>query len=582
MALAAPTNITISDKVFFPSSPSPYGSWDGNLSATVAWTNNEVGNHVIEVYVNDNLKATCEQGTTFIVTNLLSLSQQTYSATVTIKVRAISPSDFSSYTTQTFSLSKHDPVVFPTPSISGRNIVWGKWGGNLVQSTIPKIPNYEDFDPLFLIKGIDGRTFFNKRLSVEEIASGQLALPNSLIEGKTYIVEYYYVTTDVVYPFGVLLKTIQKNFYFTAPAPVATFEASVVSQATVLKNESISLELKSNYEATWTIVSGAPSGAAIQDHPASWGDGGGRINYIIAPLERWLVITPTISGSYTIVLKAVRNSDNAELTMTTVLTVVDAWPKTTISSSGTLEKNGISVKAGDSVNLAFVANPADADWKAVGLPNGLTIVDGVISGKANRAGVFYASITAKGRTGNYMESDPIVIKFTVTVGDTVLDDGTAAARSPWLLMQWELIDLHVVARTRDVQSTMFSGGMLRIKSGDALKFGIFFVDAYDQVFAMAPDRLRISIRRNNNLDEAIVLATGLPPTQETEAQSGQVYYTLEAVTDDVAREQIEEWIEEAKKNDPLPCLADIDWTLDGKTYSSKSFPVALELDVTRP
>jgi len=48
------------------------------------------------------------------------------------------------------------------------------------------------------------------------------------------------------------------------------------------------------------------------------------------------------------------------------------------------------------------------------------------------------------------------------------------------------------------------------------------------------------------------------------------------------REVALEWAEDNGKNEPLPCVADLDWTKDGKVYSSRTFPVLLELDVTRP
>ncbi len=173
------------------------------------------------------------------------------------------------------------------------------------------------------------------------------------------------------------------------------------------------------------------------------------------------------------------------------------------------------------------------------------------------------------------------MKFTITTGTGVVTDNLSAQeRSPWLLNQWELTDLHVIARTRAVESTLFDEGFLRVKLGDALNFAVLFVDSANEVFALAPTQLRLTIRKADNLDDLIIFKSATPPTSAT--TEGQTYYLMPVTTGNREREVALEWAEENGKNEPLQCVADLDWTYDGKVYSSRSFPVLLELDVARP
>jgi hypothetical protein len=215
---------------------------------------------------------------------------------------------------------------------------------------------------------------------------------------------------------------------------------------------------------------------------------------------------------------------------------------------------------------------------------------GVISGSPETAGTYFASIIARG--GKTEFSDPLNIRFVVTPATTPGGTtpggttpgggtgGTPAQRSPWLLLQWELTDLHILVRSRAVESTLFEAGELRIKLGDALNFAVFFVDSSQAVFALAPTQLRMTIRKADNLDDLIIFKSAAPPTAVE--QDGQTYYAMPITTGNREREVVLEWVEENGKNEPLKCVADLDWTKDGKLYSSRTFPVLLELDVTRP
>jgi hypothetical protein len=339
------------------------------------------------------------------------------------------------------------------------------------------------------------------------------------------------------------------------------------------------MELVASRRATWTIesVQNANGSAAslpefgIEYDPPVFGTAG--------PERAYLVGSPSTAGVFRFIMSARNGSETALATGT--VSFVASLPRTTISTSNTITRDGWKAKAGDELSLAFSSTPPIAVWTATGLPPGVRLnQDGTIIGRFTKGGNYLATISAQG-IGAYDPSLPTTIKFTIEgEGTTVLEDYSAAGRSPWLLAEWQLIDLHVLARSREVQSTMFEGGALRIKVGDALNFGIFFVDAASSVFELAPSRLRLTIRKADNREDLMIFKAADPPVA---VQSNlQTYYELNVVTGGREREVALEWAEENAKNDPLKCVADLDWVVGGKNYSSRTFPVLLELDVTRP
>jgi hypothetical protein len=258
---------------------------------------------------------------------------------------------------------------------------------------------------------------------------------------------------------------------------------------------------------------------------------------------------------------------------------VDSLPRTTIATNSTISREGIDARVGESVNLSLAATPSVATWRSEGLPPGVTIdANGMIGGIPTQAGVFFASVTAQAE--EYDVSLPLTIRFVVGVGTTPLSSA-ASQRIPWLLTEWNLTDLQVLARSREVQSTFLEGaGGLRIKLGDDVSFVVFFVGPTDDVFAMSPETLRLTVRTEKNLDDVLVFKSATPPVAVV--REGMTYYEMNVRTGNRERELALEWVEEKDANTALPCVADLDWTKDGKVYSSRSFPMLLELDVTRP
>lgn len=599
MALAAPTNITISRLYrvmgqnqfvqnigsFPPKSFSIYGN--------ISWTNLETENHAVVLTVNGResvllRSATVATDVLLGVWNVPEVSAKTASISVVLK----SANETSQTTTANISVNGAAGGSFNDPmTTDGSNIVLPNWSGVVI-------------GPFFQLQ-VGLANALRERLVA--LSSGQAEM-GGIIQGLTYRAirtfhaaqlgtrtytydrgpgyasAYRFITRSAYQPIGVnweqttsvtefLFPSISQTLFFVAPAPVALFYAENITTR-ILRGTRIRLKLEANYRATWAITAGNPGGFSIEYNPPDFGTATN------GPDEAFLVGVPANSGSFTVSLTATRWGTSSPAAATANLTVVDTLPRTTIGSNASLARDGVITATGDTVNIALQSTPTGARWESTGLPPGVFIDQfGTISGVPTRPGSFLASITAQAM--DFETSLPLTIKFNVGTGTTPVDSSAATLRAPWLLGQWELTDLQVVARSRDVQSTMFDGnGQLRIKLGDAINFAVFFVDQNNAVFALNPARLRLTIRKADNLDDLIILKSSTPPTAAE--QDGQTYYLMPVTTGNREREVALEWAEENGKNDPLECVADLDWIVDGKLYSSRTFPVLLELDVTRP
>jgi hypothetical protein len=344
---------------------------------------------------------------------------------------------------------------------------------------------------------------------------------------------------------------------FLAPQPEGPFTAEPVEE-TVVKNRPFRFELIATHRAVWEFRTTPPTGVSIQQDLA-FGTG---LAFGTSPgLGAFLVGSLAQEGNSTINLRARKFLDfNATAETTATLNVVASLPRTTIAISSAIAREAIDARVGAPVNIALAATPSPARWQAVGLPPGLSIdQDGAIGGSPTQPGSWIASVTAQA-AGAFDVSLPLVLKFNVGVGATALDTA-ASRRVPWLLTDWTLTDLQVIARSRQVESTFFeSGGNLRIKLGDDITFAVFFVGADDAPFALAPTALRVTVRTQANLDDVIVFkATAAPPAI---VRDGMTYYELAARTGNKEREIALEWVEQAEEpNAPLPCVADLQFAL---------------------
>lgn len=595
MPLAAPSNITLTRLYrVWKESVTARGS-DGvavtertgfDVFGNVNWTNTEAGAHSVVVTFGSSVIYYPRAATSAPLSFLVRYDAPEVAAKfLTIKVKLISSGEESPEASTTFTIDGAAAAAFTSNmAVNGNDITLPTWSGVLSQSPfLPEDPRLGTMSH-FLAQSLAGQRLVRGGETIS-------ALPAALLQGEVYRAELDVLSGAVVaattpirinsslignplvstirhYSGG--LTALRQTLFFTAPAPVAVFAAESVT-ARAVRNSPIKLELKATHRATWAITSGNPGGLGIEYDPPTFGTAG--------PDRAFLSGTPTTAGGFTVNLTATRSGTSTTSTSTATLTVLDSLPRTTVSTNSAIAKDGLTLSTGDQVNIAFQSVPSPAKWIATGLPPGVSIdTTGNVAGSPTRSGVYFASVSAQAT--DFDASVPTTIRFDVKQGTTAVDSNSAARRSPWLLTQWELTDLQILARGRQVESTMFEGGALRMKLGDAVNFAVFFVDQNGDVFAMEPSQLRLTIRKADNLDDLIILKSSTPPTAVT--TEGQTYYSMPVVTGNREREVALEWAEDNGENKPLACVADIDWIKDSKLYSSRTFPVSLELDVTRP
>ena len=589
MPLATPSNIAISrlyrvagknQIIQSANGQQTFGPKTFEVYGNVTWTNAESGQHAVILTVAGReillTKGATAANSVYLATYTVpELTEKTINISVVLK----SSTETSGTASLNATVNGHQAAAFSeSPSISGNNILLPAWTGAVNEEKAPagNAPNLSfalgdavenrfvayssSSSPLGgLIQNQTYRARFSQSSAVS-VATASYVLVVQISRVRTLTIQSYAFATSIT-----------SELFFLAPAPVITFAAQSATFR-ALKNSPVRRKLEANYRSTWAITSGNPGGFGIEYFPTNFGTAAG-------PDEAYLVGTPTSSGAFTINLTATRADAAQTATASLSMTVVDSLPRTVITTNSSIAREGVTTTTSDSVSISFESTPSPASWNAIGLPPGVSIdQQGSISGRPTKAGTFFASITAK--SDDFDVSLPTTIKFTVTAGQTAIPSNTAAQRSPWLLNQWELTDLHIAARSRLVESTLFDDGGLRMKLGDAINFAVFFVDSLDAVFALAPTQLRLTIRKADNLDDLIIFKSANPPTSAT--QEGQTYYLMPVTTGNREREVALEWAEENGNNEPLECVADLDWIKDGRTYSSRTFPVLLELDVTRP
>jgi hypothetical protein len=566
----------------------PWGKiLDYDIAAKLTWTNNEATPHTIKIEPSFVVSPVprfpplpaityVQSGVNTTIVPLINLNPSgdytTNNQILSIRVVAEKDGLSSQSNTINFAMSSIDREgTLNIPSINGNTLEYPAWSGiissDVFGNNLGEIPI--NFARLNIYDSL-GREVFFSQLTLNNLLNG-FPLPAILENGQLYTARTRYYT-NWLRASQPTPATKETNFQFFAPAPIAPFLATDVTER-IARNSAARIKLLANYRATWAINSGNPSGFSVSYSPPNFGTATG-------PDEAYLIGTSSSSGSFVINMTATKFGTETTATSKVNLTVVDSLPRTTIASNSSIVRDGLFTTTSDPVSILLESTPSPATWQAEGLPPGITISErGIISGRATKTGVYFSSITAQAE--DYDVSAPTVIKFTITTGTGVVTDNLSAQeRSPWLLNQWELTDLHVIARTRAVESTLFDEGFLRVKLGDALNFAVLFVDSANEVFALAPTQLRLTIRKADNLDDLIIFKSATPPTSAT--TEGQTYYLMPVTTGNREREVALEWAEENGKNEPLQCVADLDWTYDGKLYSSRTFPVLLELDVTRP
>jgi len=149
-----------------------------------------------------------------------------------------------------------------------------------------------------------------------------------------------------------------------------------------------------------------------------------------------------------------------------------------------------------------------------------------------------------------------------------MSDPVAAARVPWIGAQWDLIDLQVEQRTGRVSSSLFAGGRLVLRQNDNFRLAVLFFDGTGTAVNPAPSRLRWTLRDAANL-ELLDNVTVNNPTAATD--QADPYFLLQP---NIARMGGAALDLLAEGTPALDCVADLDWTIAGKTYSADTFPVS--------
>lgn len=610
MPLAAPTGLTVTrlravgEDGFSVSGSYFPGPREISIYGLVQWTNSESAEHTVEVVTGCstmchistwNQKTILPKGTNtadVLLAKFYSSVLQGYQpANISVQLRGASGDSTATTTTKTVDLSSITTPVFSTSMAVafGTSLTLPVWDSVL-------------WKPTLTISNESGESVLTYDLS--RITSDKVTIPSSLVAGKNYKAVLqgrpdFERKVDYV-PEGAF------SFYQILPSGLGvqslvfaissgTYPFSVFAKSVrVIKNEQLRIRLDASHPSTFEIVSGAPAGFAIE-----------------RTLDAsYLVGTPIELGVSSVVIRGTRTSDSTQTTATVSITVVAGSSSVSglkiIVNPGWLN-NGLAFNVGDRVTVQLASLPSSGvAWMATGLPPGLVIdpATGLISGTATTQGRFMASVVASARVGNSTvgssdggnfilpkleESLPAQITFTIrasaTGGDTsgggTIQSNPALTRIPWILSKWTLTDLQVFARIRAVQSTLIdSKSAMRLKVGDNINFAVFFIGSDDRPFALDPSRLRVTIRPDDNLESALVFDSKTSPAAVT--TEPDPYYLLAASTAGRERQIVQEWVEDTGKNEPLPCVADVDWTKDGQHFSSASFPVLLELDVTRP
>jgi hypothetical protein len=157
---------------------------------------------------------------------------------------------------------------------------------------------------------------------------------------------------------------------------------------------------------------------------------------------------------------------------------------------------------------------------------------------------------------------------------------TETNRISWLNEVWDLLDLQVNLRTKDVQSSMpEQGGGLRLRADEDFRLAVFFVVNNEVVSLDSQgevDWVKVSLRDAGNVEEVLHIDAASSETQE-----GFDYYLFQPeVTNlaEIAREMV--FQPKAGAGNVAACVGEVEWSIGGKIYSSKSFPVYIEVGLT--
>jgi hypothetical protein len=153
-------------------------------------------------------------------------------------------------------------------------------------------------------------------------------------------------------------------------------------------------------------------------------------------------------------------------------------------------------------------------------------------------------------------------------------DEAAAARLPWIGDLWELIDLQIDQRAGRLSSSLTDNGVLRLRRGDNFRLAVAFFDGNGAATDPQPSRLRWSLRDAANLELVASVTLNAPEAATDEVDP---YYLLEPNITRLGAAAAD-LLDEGQT--ALPCVMDVDWTIDGNVYSSTTLPAVVEFGLT--
>jgi len=308
-------------------------------------------------------------------------------------------------------------------------------------------------------------------------------------------------------------------------------------------------------------------------------------------------ITPLTAGSTTISATQDGNVNfNAAATVSQVLTVVNTpiaqtisfgklAPRRVIGQRDIYNQAAALITASTAPNFYFadalniVTNTAKAEGAfqlvataSSGLPVSFaSSVAGVATISGSLCTPVSAGITLITATqaGNSAYSAASAVTQTLVVVDK---------QFAWLDNRWDLTDLQIDTRTRNVTSYRGNGAVLNIRQGDDHTLCVIFNDANGASINLGPSQLKFTVREKSNRNPFLIETTAFTPANFAELD---FYYLIDFRADNDALQRFVAFSGAGDNSAPVPAVGQIEWIYNDKVYSSKPFSVNIVPEVER-
>lgn len=347
--------------------------------------------------------------------------------------------------------------------------------------------------------------------------------------------------------------------------------ALVVDSFTVRPYVGISerVQLQANKQVEWEIVGDAPAWVSLEGSE--------------------LEISPPSTQQQTVTVKAT-DEVPTEVEAKIVIHPRSLPAPPVVRMSASVLNNGFVYEQGEAILIQPTAQGA-VEWQAL-LPDGLTLnsTNGYVSGAVLEPGRYNVSIQARGEISDW--SAPLEIPLKIIRSRFGAD--LAGVRFPWLVAEWKFTDLQVDLVTRAVSSSRLVSRTpgatdsiavsaerqkLLLKPRDTTHFAVLFLRGNEAPALAGIERLRIGVRPLNNIDDPFWFESdGSPVGVEAE---GATYYAISGKLSDAAEEALIDKLFATGENQPVAAIGDVEWQINGDLYTSQTFQIDLELDITR-